>query len=136
MLLDPVSEELVKWFEAQIGKLIGGRQMKIWLAKSSGHRIDTLISIGTAQPEPIRLFDHMAGFYLLGEGVTPDLLSPMHAVFTEFCERHMHMKKQKGLHRTVVKYRSSHDEAHYWYNRLIMHYPFSASADDRDSELI
>ncbi|MFH0954126.1 MAG: hypothetical protein V1873_07335 [Verrucomicrobiota bacterium] len=113
-------------FEQDLKNLVADRPMKIWLARSNGHRIDTIVSVGTPQPEPIRLFDHMVGFYLLGEGVTPDLLAPIHKLFQDYCRRHKDAGKLNPTHRVVLHFRSSTAR---WPNRLLMHYPMTSTID-------
>ena len=81
----PLSEAA---FKAALVDLLRDHPAKVWLARSTGQRLDTLFSVGGAQGEPIRNFDHLNGFYLMGEGVTPDLLSPIHALFVRFCASH------------------------------------------------
>lgn len=75
-------------FKAALADLLRDHPAKVWLARSTGQRLDTLFSVGAAQGDPIRNFDHLNGFYLMGEGVTPDLLSPIHALFVRFCASH------------------------------------------------
>lgn len=126
MLIDPVPDEIVQWFVEHINPVIKGKRIKIWLAKRSLHRVDTLAAVGLNQPYPIKLFDHGAGFYLLGEGITPDMFAPIHKVFAEFCRRMKEAKSKNKRHRLEVTYRSIQQTDPYWYNRLVMHYPFSA----------
>lgn len=115
-------------FEQQLKDLLGIRPVKIWLARSNGHRLDTILSVGASQAEPIRLFDHMAGFYLLGEGVTTDLLAPIHEIFRGYCMRHKDAAKKNPTHRMVLQFRSSHTPR--WPNRLLMHYPLTSPVDE------
>ncbi len=134
MLIDPVPEEIVQWFVENITPVIKGKRIKIWLAKRSRHRVDTLAAVGLNQPYPIKLFDHGAGFYLFGEGVTPDMLAPIHKVFAEFCRRMKDAKSKNIRGRLEVNYRSVQQTDPYWYNRVVMHYPFSAPAHKRRGE--
>lgn len=116
-----------KRFEQQLKELVGARAIKIWLARSNGHRLDTILSVGPSQAEPIRLFDHIEGFYLLGEGVTTDLLAPIHEIFRDYCVRHKDSAKKNPTHRMVLQFRSSHAR---WPNRLLMHYPLTSPVDE------
>ena len=75
-------------FKAALEDLLLKHPAKIWLARSTGQRLDTLFSVGGAQGAPIHNFDHLNGFYLMGEGVTPDLLGPIHTLFVRFCAGH------------------------------------------------
>lgn len=122
---DVVPEDIIREFKSRLSQIIHGRPIKIWIAKKNRHRVDTIASVGLSQPLPIRLFDHGSGFYLLGEGVTPDLLSPIHTAFEDFCRRVKDARDKNQLHRLDVRYRSVRASDPYWYNRLIMHYPFS-----------
>lgn len=119
-------------FELALKNLIDERPMKIWLAKSSGQRLDTLASVGHAVPMPIQMFDHIEGFYLLGEGVPPDLLTPIHELFARYCRSHRDSAHRNPQHRVEVQYRSFEPEYPHIPNRLIMHYPFSASIPLKD----
>lgn len=125
MAHEPIPAELVEEFRFRLSAIISGRPIKIWIAKKHRHRVDTIASVGLAQAMPIRLFDHGSGFYLLGEGVTPDLLEPIHAVFLDFCRKVKDARDKNQLHRLDVRYRSVRATDPYWYNRLVMHYPFS-----------
>lgn len=119
---DHLTEEA---FAAALRSLLAGRTTKVWLVKSAGGRLDTVFSVGTEQGEEIRNFDHLGGFYLLGEGVARDLVEPIHALFTRYC----------ASHRAVVHTRPSHIiDMRYWdewhtqkkeRNRLVLHVPFS-----------
>lgn len=124
-MMDAIPEELLDEFKARLAHIISRRPIKIWIAKRNRHRIDTLASVGVSQPLPIRLFEHGAGFYLLGEGVTPDLLKPIHDAFLDFCRKVRDARDKNKLNRVDVRYRSVRTTDPYWYNRLIMHYPFS-----------
>jgi len=135
MLIEPVPDELVKEFERKMDALIHNQPIKIWLAKKRGHRVDALTAIGTAQPQPIKLFDHGAGFYLLGEGVTPELLSPIHAIFEYFCTSYKDACVKNNLHKMNMNYRSVREADPYWYNRLILHYPFAAPSGKHEKEI-
>ena len=126
MLIDPVPEPLVKEFRTEADKIIGKKKVKIWLTKKSGHRVDTLTTIGTAQKQPVKMFDHGAGFYLMGEGITPELLAPLHSIFASFCRKMKDHRDKNQFHRMELRYRSVHEADPYWYNRLVMHYPFAA----------
>lgn len=125
MIHDEIPAHLIKEFTLGISQLIGNRTIKVWLARRKRHRVDTIASIGRPQPAPIRLFDHGSGFYLMGEGVTPDLLAPIHKIFVSFCRKVRDERDKNKLHQLDVRYRSVRAKDPYWYNRLVMHYPFS-----------
>ena len=110
MLIEPVPEELIQEFEQKMGALIHDQPIKVWLAKKRGHRVDALTAVGTAQPQPIKLFDHGAGFYLLGEGVTPEMLSPIHSIFEHFCTSYKQARGTNKLHRMTMKHRTQEME--------------------------
>jgi len=133
MLLHPVPKEIVDEFRTGAEQIVEGKPVKIWLAHRAGHRIDTLMSVGTSQAQPQKIFDHGAGFYLLGENVTPDLVSPIHSLFEVFCGKYMKFRKSRP-HKMDVRYRSKHHDA-FWYNRLFMHYPFSISDKSGDGPI-
>jgi hypothetical protein len=125
MTSDAVPDEVINQFKANLSRIIARRPVKIWIAKRNRHRVDTVASVGLSQPLPIRLFARGAGFYLLGEGVPPDLLEPIHNAFLDFCRKVKDARDKNKLHRVDVRYRSVRATDPYWYNRLIMHYPFS-----------
>jgi hypothetical protein len=116
-------------FREELRKLIARKPAKMWLAQSSGHRLDTIFSIGSAQPKPIKMFDHIEGFYLLGEGVSPSLIATIHDLFQRYCKTHKAAANRNPRHAVEIRYRTfekPHPEKH---SRLIMHYPFAMPYD-------
>lgn len=119
---DPAEVE----FQRDVGQLIAGRSMKVWLARSTGLRIDTIVSVGDAQAQPIKVCDHIAGYYLFGEGVTPDLLSPLHKAFDTYCHNTRDRLKRKAIQRLNVRFTITRPTTP---SRLVMHYPFTSQVD-------
>lgn len=116
---EPLSEEQ---FQREIERLLAAHPAKVWLARSNGHRLDVVFSVGASQPEPIHLFDQEEGFYLLGEGVPPESISAIHALFERYCRTHkgipLHLR-DLPIH---VQYKSfGHRHAHP--TRLTIRYP-------------
>ena len=115
-------------FRRQLQEIIQGLPVKIWLAMSVGERIDTLFSVGAAQGEPIRNFDHLGGFYLLGEGVPSRLIPAIHALFTRYCWSHRALPKTHVARHMNLKFTpATHREG--GHNHLVIHVPFSVHSD-------
>jgi hypothetical protein len=109
-------------FEAELRELVGDKSVKLWLARSNGARFDVVFSIGVAQGEPIHMFDHMEGFYLFGEGVSPDLLPGMHDLFARYCRTHRAVPFHHPDQALVMRYRSFGHGRHRPH-RVSLHYP-------------
>jgi hypothetical protein len=113
-----------KEFAEQLGKLLDGKSAKIWLAKSHGGRLDTVFSVGEAQGEAIHPFDHIGGYYLIGEGVPEDLYPAIHELFVRYCKtqsetyRDEHMLPVEYHRRPPIKPAPRHEQ-------VIMHVPLS-----------
>lgn len=123
----PITE---REFEDRLRELIRGRPVKIWLARSAGGRLDTVFSVGAPQGEPIRNFDHLNGFYLLGEGVTPDLLPSLHELFTQYCWSHRAFQSVHPHGRVVdLRYRHLDSEDARGRHHLQIHIPLSVNAE-------
>lgn len=70
--------------KAKVGELIAGRPVKIWLTRTSGHRLDFIWSIGRAQLTQEETIVQGERYFLVGQGVTDDLRPLLIEVFTEF----------------------------------------------------
>jgi hypothetical protein len=73
------------------------------------------------------MFDHIGGFYLLGEGISPDLVPKIHQVFSDYCMTH-HAVEMRHSHEVSVEYQPGKGHPHLpsQHPRMVMHYPFSA----------
>jgi hypothetical protein len=119
-----------KEFAARVRRLIAGKPVKIWLAKSAGGRLDTVFAAGVAQGEPIKNFDHIGGFYLLGEGVTPDLIPELHGLFTRYCSSHRALlKTHPGMRVVDLRYKHGLPPGEQQKHELVMHIPLSIPTD-------
>jgi len=114
--------ELKKKIEA----LARGRRVKIWLVQSDGALIDVRFSVGEELEEPPKLFDYAGGFYLLGEGVPPELLGALHRAFEEFCSGHGAVPEHSRHGPIVVHYRSFPPPHPEHRHRVTMHYPVNS----------
>lgn len=70
--------------KAKIGELIAGRPVKIWLTRTSGHRLDFIWSIGSAQLTQEETIVQGERYFLVGQGVTDDLRALLIDLFTAF----------------------------------------------------
>jgi len=119
-------------FKDKLDELLKGHKSKIWLLKSIAGRVDVLFSAGDAQGKPIINFDHIGGFYLMGENVPDECISQIHNWFLQFSrtnftpyrlERHFIDMKQRAFYELGRRYR----------DELLMHVPFSVHTNDEDS---
>ncbi|MFH0881277.1 MAG: hypothetical protein V2A34_16315 [Lentisphaerota bacterium] len=78
--------------------------------------------MGARSGEVFQIFDHVGGFYLVGEGIAPDMLAPVHSLFARYCRSHTAVEKADRENPIHVQYRSfaQHDQ-----HRLCMHFPAS-----------
>jgi len=111
-------------FKRRLDKLLEKMPAKIWLAKSASGRIDVIFSAGQAQGLPIRNFDHIGGFYLMGENVPSELIDKIHRWFLEYCQFN-HTPHRLERHFVDVNFRSFYDAGKKYHDELIMHIPFA-----------
>ena len=71
-------------FKLRMAELIGKRPVKIWLTKTSGHRLDFIWSVGSAQLQQEETLAQGARYFLVGQQVPDDLRSAVVDLFDEF----------------------------------------------------
>jgi len=113
-------------FKRRLERLIGKKAMKIWLAKSAAGRLDVVFSVGDAQGRPIRNFDHIGGFYLLGENIPGEYIERIHRWFVEFC-RVNYTAYRLERHFIDVNYRGFYEQGKKYREELMMHVPLAVS---------
>jgi hypothetical protein len=111
-------------FQRKLEQLVDGRPIKIWLAKSALGRIEVIFSVGDAQGCPIKNFDHIGGFYLMGENVPTEYIDRIHGWFLEFTRINF-TPHRLDRHFIDVRYRSYYDQAHKQHDELLMHVPLT-----------
>ncbi|HMO50943.1 MAG TPA: hypothetical protein PKE26_06665 [Kiritimatiellia bacterium] len=111
-------------FKKKLDQLIGDKPIKIWLAKSVNGRLDTLFSAGDAQGKPIKHFDHIGGFYLLGENVPPDMIPAIHKWFVIFAHCNF-TRNRMERHFIDTKFQQFYDGGKRYREELVMHVPLS-----------
>lgn len=109
-------------FRARLHELIAGRPVRITLQFSDGTHLHEIASVGTGHGAMAQIFDHVGGFYLVGEGVQPELLGPLHELFAQYCRTHRAVDDSERQNPIHVQYRSfsEHDQ-----HRMCMHFPSS-----------
>ncbi len=112
-------------FKLKLADLLAGHPAKVWLARSAGHRLEVLFGVGEPQGLPVKNFDHLNGFYLMGEGVTPDLVAPLHNLFVWFCRGHRSSSQVHPVGHVQDPRVAQHPHVNYHGNRLTLHSPFS-----------
>lgn len=119
-------------FKDRLDKLLANSAAKIWLAKSSMGRIDVIFSAGDAQGQPIKNFDHIGGFYLMGENVPGEFIDQIHRWFVEYCQTHFTPHRLER-HFVDVRYRSFYDEGKKYHDELLMHVPLAVHTPTENS---
>ena len=109
-------------FHDRLHDLIAGRPVHITLLHSDGQHLHEVFSVGIGRGAPTHIFDHVGGFYLVGEGITPDLLAPAHELFERYCRAQETLTEAERQNPIHVEYRSF---AHHDRHRLCMHFPAS-----------
>jgi hypothetical protein len=111
-------------FKLRLDRLVGKKPIKIWLAKSARGHIDVIFSVGDAQGVPIRNFDHIGGFYLMGENVPPEYIDRIHRWFVDFAMIN-HTPHRIERHFIDVNYRKYLDGDRKYREELLMHVPLT-----------
>lgn len=111
-------------FQRKLAMIIHGKAVKLWLAKSIHGRLDVIFSVGTAQGMPIMSVDHIGGYYLLGEGVTPEMLPLIHDLFTHYCRDHYTSSRVRNIS-VKLTYQTPFDTQHKAREEMVMHVPFA-----------
>ena len=111
-------------FKQRLEKLIGKKPMKLWLAKSAMGRLDVIFSVGDAQGQPVKNFDHIGGFYLLGEKNTEEYMEDIHRWFIEFC-RTNYTPYRLERHFIDVSSRTYFDNGKRYRDEFMMHVPLA-----------
>ena len=75
-------------FQARLHELTAGQSVGLTLQHSDGTHLYTLFDIGTGYGHRSELVEHQGGYYLVGEGVPPELLGPIHDLFVRYCRSH------------------------------------------------
>lgn len=68
----------------KVGELIAGQPVKIWLTRTSGHRLDFIWSVGSAQLTQEETIVQGERYFLVGQEVSDELRPLLIDVFTEF----------------------------------------------------
>jgi len=111
-------------FHQRLERLIDGKPIKIWLAKSELGRIEVIFSVGDAQGQPIKNFDHIGGFYLMGENVPSEYIDRIHGWFLDFTRINF-TPHRLDRHFVDVRFRSYYDQGHQQHDELLMHVPLT-----------
>jgi hypothetical protein len=100
--------------------LIAEQPIKITLQYSDGKNLHEIVSVGTGCGAMAQIFDHVGGFYFVGEGVPPDLLGPLHELFALYCRSHRQVTDAERHNPIHVQYRSFSEHNQH---RMCMHFP-------------
>jgi len=73
-------------FKDQLTGLMGKRNIKLWLTRSSGHRLDFLWSLGEPQEAPSETLDRQGIYYIVGQSVPGELKPKIVGLFRAFCQ--------------------------------------------------
>ena len=73
-------------FKKQLTGLMKGRNIKLWLTRSSGHRLDFLWSLGEPQETPSETLDRQGIYYIVGQSVPEELKPKIVALFRAFSQ--------------------------------------------------
>lgn len=111
-------------FQRRLARLVGDKPVKIWLAKSHMGRIEVVFAVGDAQGQPIRNFDHIGGFYLLGENVPPEWIDRIHGWFVDF-SRSNFTAHRLDRHFVDVRFRTYYDHHKKYHDEMVMHTPIT-----------
>jgi hypothetical protein len=119
-------------FRDKLNRLIGDKPIKIWLAKSVQGRLDTIFSAGDAQGMPIEHFDHIGGFYLLGENVPHEFIPRIHKMFVIFAQCNFAAHRLER-HFIDMKSRAYYDGGKRYREELLMHVPLAVQSPTEHS---
>lgn len=111
-------------FQRKLERLIAGKPIKIWLAKSESGRMDVIFTVGDAQGRPIKNFDHIGGFYLMGENVPPEYIDRIHGWFLDFTRINF-SPHRLDRHFVDVRFRTYYDQGRQQHDEMVMHVPLS-----------
>ena len=114
-------------FQKKLARLIGEKPVKIWRAKSHLGRIEVIFSVGDAQGQPIKNFDHIGGFYLMGENVPSEYIDRIHGWFLAFTRDHF-TPHRLDRHFVDVRYRTYYDKGNQQHDELVMHVPLTVKS--------
>lgn len=119
-------------FKAKLDDLLKGQHSKIWLLKSVAGRVDVMFSAGDAQGKPIVNFDHIGGFYLMGENVPDEFIPIIHKWFLDFSKINFNPYRLER-HFIDTKQRAFYDLGRRYRDELLMHVPFSVHSTEDES---
>ncbi len=71
----------------------------------------------------------MGGFYLLGEGVPPDKIDPIHDMLIDYCRTH-YTPSRLNLNYIDIRYRRYFWNKHRDRDELMMHVPLAVRPSD------
>ncbi|HMP90718.1 MAG TPA: hypothetical protein PJ991_10985 [Kiritimatiellia bacterium] len=111
-------------FKDLLAGLIGKSPIKIWLAKSALGRLDVVFSVGDTKGKPARNFDHIGGFYLLGENVPDEYVDQIHRWFVQFCQTN-YTPYRLERHFIDVRSRAYFEGGKRYHDEFMMHVPMS-----------
>jgi hypothetical protein len=120
-------------FRRALVKLVADQPIKIWLVKSIHGRLDPLFAVGETRAKDVKMFDHIGGLYLLGEGVPPDMVHQIHSLFERYCHSHPVPARVVISAGISVNYRAFRYPGMHQRNKLVMHVPFSVDSSDRQA---
>ena len=72
-------------FRDKVRELVGDQQMKIWLTKTVGHRLEFIWSVGRAQLEQEQQIARQGKYFLVAQKLSPELVPNVISLFEEFC---------------------------------------------------
>ena len=70
----------------KLAEWLRDKPAKIWLTRSSGHRLDFLWSVGEPQEAPSETLAREGIYYIVGQGISEDLRPRVLALFQAFCQ--------------------------------------------------
>ncbi len=73
-------------FKEKVQKVIGDQQVKVWLTRVSGHRLDFSLSIGKAQLVQEETLANRGPYFLVAQNADAEMKSKLIEIFTEYCE--------------------------------------------------
>ena len=71
-------------FRDKMRELVGDQQMKVWLTKTVGHRLEFIWSVGRAQMEQEQQIARQGKYFLVGQKMPPELIPSVVNLFEQF----------------------------------------------------
>jgi len=73
-------------FKARVKEVIGDKPAKVWLIRTTGHRLDFVWSVGPAQLTQEETLAQGGKYHLVGQNITDELADALIPLFEEFYE--------------------------------------------------